>query len=408
MKYFFLINIILFVLNVKAFLLKPKKETHQNRSISTHNKENIMENISISLNFNDNSSNKTDTKQVFLPMSYKEKSNSPYIRPKILISPNENIINKQNSDSFVNNESYFQSFYSNYFRKYYQNLGQMASSNDPEGSVLENPHISNHFLAKARVKSPNLNLYPYQIVKQKGDCGCKAEKASFCDCDEIEMGKPLEMPPIILPIIQPIIREIPLKRDILENRPLCEEDLNECDSFCKGTRGKKRERDCDCGCGKRGENENEKDVNVNNANTNNANLLTQKNTVNKIENLYAANYSTTNFNHHIHNYIQGGDFKFKEKISYNNNYSRKDNCTNETTKEKDFYPEIKIINRIFPEKGIKKKSDYTIMTKIDRKVLQNVFSKEQTKEIQNNIKENFTGVMNQAIENTIKSLKSPI
>lgn len=149
-------------------------------------------------------------------------------------------------------------------------------------------------------------------------------------------------------------------------------------------------------------------VNINNANANNANVLAQKNTLNKIDNVYATNVSTTNFNHHIHNYIQGGDFKFKQTPKA----VRNQNDCSEKKKEKRIFPDIRIINTL-NNQGLLLKSktlpqkNLSIQTVVPKEVINSIISEKNYQEMDSDIKEreNITGILNQGIENTIKELK---
>ena len=396
--------------------------------------EKIYQNSTISLSFNNSpdystefhqnltspaESNKTtsnfsDFNVTFQPMRYK----SPQSQTYMVINPNENLINPTNNEQLSNNDSYFQGYYSNYFRKYYENLQNIYTPSRNEasqGSILYNPNI-NHFYNPTPINqqrrdllNPYATISPYQKVfrPENGNnrCPCQDKKiAVYCDCDEID-NRVLEMPPIVMPIIQPVIQQVPIYEEP------CREEYDECS--CENDDHnflKKRRNRCKCGCDRnndnfhrryenydnyenygkynnyenkeklneidKNDNQSENKQNVNNANANNANILAQKNTLNKIDTVVATNYSTTNFNHHIHNYIQGADFKFNEN---NSSY----------LKNTSFLQKTLIINN-FKQNGEKYKQgdqDFKILSRIPKEVIKKMISENQINEMETDIKE---------------------
>lgn len=397
----------------RLFPLKPAQILTKSNKTSPIS-EKIVENSRVPLQFSQQSTVSRHPSQtprnssiIFAPLRYKTKS--PDLSPAETAS--ENAITPQNIDELSTNDENYQAFYSNYFRKYYENLrNTYNNAEETPGSLYINP-TRNLFLAPFSQKPRLLkNPQPYaKILKirqqNRGNpCFCEDPTAKFCDCDEIEGdGRALKLKPIILPIIQPIIERVPLQIAAGEE---CLETEDECS--CEGNRDflrKSKKPQCKCLCERRSSQKLEEDgdkgsvANINNANANNANILAQKNTLNKIGTVYAANYSTVNYNHHVHNYINGAEFKFKE----NANNSRENCEKNESLRT--YYPNIVIFNKIHRKKQQGNENNaMTITTKVNKNELQKLVYRQNPAEIDEN-KENFTGVMNQAVENTIRSIK---
>ena len=548
----YLIFIWLFLLPCSFTIHLHKKKKFQSVKLLP---EKVFENATISLSFSAQNltnvellpskpENKTSKlpKVTFKSMEYK---NSLGFNDPTPIDESLNSVNQENSESLANNDTNFQTMYSNYFQNYYENLQNTYNSQDSGPSLLRNPRLDNHFPeppymeVQRRALNPYNNIKPYQqVIKSRNNgngCLCKEKRASFCDCDELDMGTGvLQMPPIVLPIVQPVIKAIDV------HGSSCQEEREDC--LCGGGRGMGAfsrgfdRKQCKCSCEnneddqeyleysrskysrypnhgnyrrkynhderdyggqnyqhdhsdgdnnyrdydgynnddyydrdqdnsefnndysdndfadnreyynedderrgrdhhrkndrdyynrygkerqsynrKRSSDENNDDkgkkddgVNINNANANNANVLAQKNTLNKIDNVYATNVSTTNFNHHIHNYIQGGDFKFKQTPKP----PQSQNDCSEKKEEKHIFPDIRIINTLNKQglllkaKTLPQKS-LSIRTIVPKEVINSIISEKNYQEMDSDIKEreNITGVLNQGIENTINELK---
>ena len=244
------------------FFHKKKKFSPETSSNNIGNDQKILENSQVSLTFNHNSdnstvfvknsdishgknTNKSQNTVVFQPMTYKTYGK---VSKSYEINPEDNLITAENNDNLATNDSDFQQYYSNYFRNYYENLQNVYSpSNNEEnqGTLLQNPNI-NHFYHPFRNKrrdlSPFSTIVPYQRmpIKRNNGCPCSEHRSSFCDCDEIDGNndKILQMPAIIMPIIQPVIKEIP-------NGKKCVEEEEDC--LC-GRRKYLERKACKCGC----------------------------------------------------------------------------------------------------------------------------------------------------------------
>jgi len=554
-------------------LHKKKKPQSVSAPPKTHPLDDkIYENTTISLSFPSNSSSNVDLiptktnktailppKVVFQSMQYQQ---DPPKGHSMHLDPSTNPVNSDNSALLANNDSSFQSMYSNYFQNYYENLQNTYPSSDQGPSLLRNPRLNNRFPEppyqeiQRRALNPYANIAPYQKVFRSRDsnsnCPCQEKRAVFCDCDELDMRhKVLDLPPIVLPIVQPVISSTEMP---------CREEKEGNDCSCGGGKGMEafnrnlERKSCKCPCneekemkyyrmggddnnynnnigrrqknrgsyenddyyrgenndretnddyrernrdddrrndydessrrkdgdyddyyerrryhndnedsyndegddynddyrendhrenyhrrhnynrrnnnsennennGNNGNNENNENndnndnnekkdkngLNVNNANANNANVLAQKNTLNKIDNVYATNVSTTNYNHHIHNYIQGGDFKFKQ-LELKKNNSNAD-CPNEEKPLKRIFPDIQIIDTINKQglllKSHQNSKSLSIKSTVPKEVINSIISDKNYKELDSEIqeRENFTGVLNQGIENTIRDLK---
>lgn len=383
----------------------PKDNLTQIQNAPTNSKENSDHNSS---DFNNNT-------VIFKPLRYKSKEapDLPFV-----LSPEEEDYSMRPQENYEleNNDSYFQAYYSNYFRKYYQNLQNVYNNKDESpGSIYVNPN-RNIFMMNNPPKKKLFKSLPYQeIIKMRQNannpCFCQDKRVKFCDCDEIDNSHILQLKPIVMPIIQPVIQKVPLQiapgEECMEDNDDCScsdfnEDYFERSQLDFNKHIRSQRPPCKCGCNRNildvpQKNENKSEpVNINNANTNNANVLAQKNTINKIENVYSTNYSTTNFNHHIHNYINGADFKFKE--NENKIQQPDENCQNKSITPQ-YFPKIEVINKIKSDDLMKTSmNSYKITTKIDK----SIFKKLNKDRMPDESKENYTGVMNQAIENTIK------
>lgn len=356
--------------------------------------------------------------------------------PYVLSPEDENFaVNAENNEDLANNDENFQAFYSSYFRKYYENLQNTYNNREETpGSMYINPNRNVFFPANSQktrffrgvAPRPYAKVLKIQEINGGNPCVCENPATKFCDCDEIDaQSQPIALKPIVLPIIQPIMQRVPLQiapgQECFEADDDClcgnREDPGESRAIPGDFHENRRKNRCKCPCGgksgdfagKYRENEEnvngnnrenaenpENRVNINSANANNANILAQKNTLNKIGNVYAANYSTVNYNHHVHNYINGADFKFKQ------NFSRENCEKNDSSLQ--YFPNIVILNKIDAENAGNSEKMLKITTKVDKNEIAKLAYRQNSTEIDEN-KENFTGVMNQAVENTILSIK---
>lgn len=364
------------------------------------------------------------------------KASSRQQKSSLISINNHNLPAQPSNEELSDDAQHFQNYYSKYFKRYYEKLRSFPGINPPTNLYKYMPlmyaNYDNSILDSPAVFHPSNNP----------QCPCTNNKAVFCDCDELNIKNIPKAETIVLPIIQPIIQNriinptqttidpIDPPCDIEEGEECgCEEDTSNQDSsfqvqannkkLRKNLRFKQIKKCCDC-----------ESKNINNANMNNANLLSQKNTLNKIGSVVANNYSTINYNKHIHNFINGADFKFKadnytENLENMKNQSFKeidikskaltvnqvkklmdaDKFENEENCTKYIVPPIKVENILTDIDQTEKV--LTIKNKIPKRIINKIITKKQYEELEPIIfsHENFTGVMNQAIDNTIFDVK---
>lgn len=347
---------------------------------------------------------------------------------------NQNLQTQASTDELSDEAQHFQNYYSKYYKRYYEKLRSSPTINPSPNLYKYMPlmyaNYDNSILDSPAVFHPSINP----------QCPCTNNKALFCDCDELNIKNIPKAETIVLPIIQPIIHNRigianPIKAIEPVDSPCDVEEEEECgcddnadnqdpslhmqsnqQHLRKNLKSKQIKTCCDCD-----------NKNINNANLNNANLLSQKNTLNKIGSVVANNYSTVNYNKHIHNFINGADFKFKadndtgggdyrfkqadiiqEKLTVNEvqklmdlgKFENEENCT------KFIVPPIKVENVLTDLDQTEK--ILAIKNKIPKRIVNKIITKKQYEELEPIIfaHENFTGVMNQAVDNTIFDVKT--
>lgn len=162
---------------------------------------------------------------------------------KLLNVPEEaNIVGRGNNDRLGSSARDYNDYYSKYFQKYYLNLGEDKNnpikSFDDTGAVFSNPQLKNIYKYIPMIYAQNynnklleVNTSLYEIKKQRrilkdpnGGCPCVSQVSELCDCDETDNSGVLRAPTLVMPILQPIIQQMPEP----ECNKTCVEEFEDC------------------------------------------------------------------------------------------------------------------------------------------------------------------------------------